>query len=164
MIALLVFFFILLAFGAGTLIFSACLKKPEKYTGYWGIADPGDMMKCNAAQLIAQQGDCPAGVEASELCLQSPGTQECSEAIKKATRQCAPAVGAALQLCSHICGHHDYFHTDSCGSAHQPSDGSDDYHGQPGWRDFCSGADCMEVWKKRGKIQPVAFAGGTTCK
>ena len=135
----------------------------ESYTGYTGLADPADMMACNAAQLYASDTGHEQCAQAAQYCMQYPGTRGCREKTDACTKGCSPDVAQRMQACSHICGPLDYFPSNHCGAS-QVEPPAYDYGGEPGWKDFCSGAGCVDWIDASLKANPGALATGSSCE
>ena len=153
----------------------------ESFTGYSGIAKPGDMLTCNAAELMAEVNNCESCVDSAQLCMRNPGTSKCTEAVNACQKTCKNSdTKEAMNSCKYICGHNDYLNSARCTqrlAKSQPvsyhkinNPGKVNITGvgdvelcqvtnrQPsGWTDFCSGSDCMNEWNKIQKFNPVAL-------
>lgn len=71
----------------------------EKYYGYrtddcretppyLGLASPAGMLRCSNARLLAQDACCGDCNSAALVCLSSPNTDDCQNAIKKCLETC----------------------------------------------------------------------------
>lgn len=53
----------------------------KNYPPFTGLAAPGDMARCNGAQLIAEDNGSPACVDAARQCLSDPFSDECKNKL-----------------------------------------------------------------------------------
>jgi hypothetical protein len=132
------------------------------YSGYQGLADPGDMMSCNRAQLFAHNSGDAGCAEAANFCMQYPGSVLCDALVNICTEKSSKEVSSAMQACKTIGGPQDYFPSKDCSS--ERTDDSSDYRGAPGWGDFCWGSDCLERNAVELKLRPGALHYGGRCR
>jgi len=52
---------------------------------YLGLSDPAGMLRANAAQLAAQDNDCPTCVAALQTCMRYPDGKDCPEGVAQCT-------------------------------------------------------------------------------
>ena len=130
---------------------------------YAGIPDQRSSLTA-ASQWLG--GMATAAAEARipiQYCMQYPGTRGCREKTDACTKGCGPDVAQRMQACSHICGPLDYFPSNQCGAS-QVEPPAYDYGGEPGWKDFCSGAGCVDWIDASLKANPGALATGSSCE
>ena len=53
----------------------------KEYPPFNGLVAPGDMLRCNGAQLIAENHQSPECVDAARACLSNPFSEECKNKL-----------------------------------------------------------------------------------
>lgn len=83
----------------------------NSYSGYTGLANPGIMMRCNTAQIAAENKGCNVCAKAAQTCMMFPREQMCKNAMKMCMESDCKSdmVKKAIQNNCHILPHIDYF-------------------------------------------------------
>jgi hypothetical protein len=88
------------------------IKVIEKYDG---IANPEGMLKYNTAYLEAQNADCSQCVNACEICMNDPYSEDCKRAIKTCENTCRNiGVVMAVKDAHNSSFENEYSHPGSC--------------------------------------------------
>lgn len=60
----------------------------KEYPPFNGLVDPGDMARCNGAEILAENNKSPECVDAARQCMSNPFSQECREKLNNCVRVC----------------------------------------------------------------------------
>jgi hypothetical protein len=83
-----------------------CRVMNKEYPPFNGLVSPGDMLRCNGAQLIAENHQSPECVDAARQCLSNPFSKECQDKLNHCVDVSDQALGKVVM--------------DNCGFAYRP--------------------------------------------
>ena len=81
------------------------------HSGYTGLVNPASMLRCNTAQIVAENKGCNVCAKTAQTCMMYPGEQMCEEAMKLCMESDCKSDMAkkAIQKNCHIQSHVEYY-------------------------------------------------------